>query len=82
MTESPQDHPGPEWVEYPPLNGQPARFSHPGLQGLTEWYGYDLQGQTRLEAVARCRVISAAALAWEVKKREALAAAKCEREEI
>lgn len=37
---------------------------------------------TRYEAVARCRAISAAALAWEVKKREALAAAKCEREEI
>ena len=65
-----QDHPGPEWVEYPPLNGQPARFAHPGLEGLTEWFGYEHQDQTRAQAIARCRAISAAALAWERMKEQ------------
>lgn len=84
MTKSQHDHPGPEWVECP------GHYYHPVLDCRVWFADYfaSLPGPksrewlTRYEAVARCRAISAAALAWEVKKREAFAAAKCEREEI
>lgn len=80
MTESPQDHPGPEWVEQTWGNGM-GEFAMPYLP-MPVTISYSATAYTRADAIARCRAISAAALAWEVKKRDALAAALCEREEI
>lgn len=66
-TEQQQDHPGDDWVEIIGREGYHTRFFHPGLHHVVIWKE-DKDGASRAAAVAECRAISAAALAWEQKK--------------